>query len=47
MTLSHCEPEQSEGVAISNLTSEIASVASLPRNDSREAIRNDILDFAL
>ena len=32
-TLCHCEPEWSEGVAISNLTDEIASVASLPRND--------------
>jgi len=32
-TTCHCEPEQSEGVAISNLTDEVASVASLPRND--------------
>jgi len=34
---------------MTNLNSkiEIASVASLPRNDSREAIRNDILGFAL
>ncbi|MFQ6035265.1 MAG: 3-deoxy-D-manno-octulosonic acid transferase, partial [Sedimentisphaerales bacterium] len=33
----HCEPERSEGVAISKLTDEIASVASLPRNDVVEA----------
>ena len=32
-TICHCEPEQSEGVAISDLSNEIASVASLPRND--------------
>lgn len=32
-TSCHCEPEQSEGVAIPNLTDEIASVTSLPRND--------------
>jgi len=35
----HCEPERSEGVAISRLTDEIASVTSLPRNDVVEAPR--------
>jgi hypothetical protein len=29
----HCEPERSEGVAISNLTGKIALAASLPRSD--------------
>jgi len=32
-TSCHCEPEQSEGVAIPNSTDEIASVTSFPRND--------------
>jgi len=32
-TLCHCEPEQSEGVAIPDVSDEIASVASLSRND--------------
>ncbi|HIJ53868.1 MAG TPA: 3-deoxy-D-manno-octulosonic acid transferase [Planctomycetes bacterium] len=35
----HCEPEQSEGVAISKPTEEIASVAPLPRNDAIEGER--------
>lgn len=35
----HCEPEQSEGVAISKPTDEIASVAPLPRNDVIEGTR--------
>ena len=35
----HCEPERSEGVAISKPTDEIASVAPLPRNDVIEDTR--------
>ena len=38
-TLCHCEPEQSEGAAISNLSDEIASVVSPPHNE--------ILHFAM
>jgi len=35
----HCEPEQSEGAAISKPVDKIASVASLPRNDVIEGRR--------
>jgi 3-deoxy-D-manno-octulosonic-acid transferase len=35
----HCEPERSDGVAISKRTEEIASVAPLPRNDVIEGER--------
>jgi 3-deoxy-D-manno-octulosonic-acid transferase len=35
----HCEPEQSEGAAISKPTDETASVASLPRSDVTESTR--------
>jgi hypothetical protein len=41
-TLCHCEPERSEGVAISNLSDEIASVAKFTLSEVEGLPRNGL-----